>query len=130
MKRLKIEDNSHILAVCNRTLIDLYTADVFEALGCREEESPSKRARKCLELLDPPGTKSRDRRFPTVANQLVSGTGELAIDTMNGYMHRKNYHPTADAVRVQVEYYQPWLQALDEYVEDQLTAAAAASRKP
>lgn len=102
-------------------LFDLYTADVFAALGTPEEDSPSKRARKCLEFLDPSGTKQRDRKFPLIANQLATQTGELAIDTMNGYMHRANYHPTADTVRIQVEYYPPWLGALDEYVEDQLT---------
>jgi len=122
MKQLKIDDNAHVLAACNRTLIDLYTADVLAALSEPEEDSPSKRARKCLELLDPPGTRPRDRRFPLIANQLAAQTGELAIDTMNGYMHRANYHPTPDTVRIQVEYYQPWMQSLDEHVEEQLTS--------
>jgi hypothetical protein len=121
IQTLRIEDYPYALACSVRTLIDLYTADVIRALNRKFKESPSARARDCLKLLDPPHTKHSDRRFPRIADALENNTGDLSIDTMNGFMHRPHHHPTADTIRKQVSDYQPWLQALDDYVEENVT---------
>lgn len=124
IKKLRIEDYPYTLACSIRTLIDLYTADVQRVLQPDNvEESPSKRARQCLRLLDPDGTKPKDRRFPRIGDALADHTGDLSIDTMNGFMHRPHHNPTADTIRKQVAEYQPWLSALDDHVEDHLSAA-------
>ena len=95
----------------------------MRALNKDVDDSPSKRAGQCLRLIEPQSTKRRDRRFPRIADALASGTGDLSIDTMNGFMHRPLHNPTADTIRVQVTDYQPWLKALDDFVEEQLTNA-------
>lgn len=124
LKTLRIDDYPYVLSATIRMLIDLYTADVFRALGKPVEDSPSKRTRKCLEMLEPPSTKARDRKFPRILDALATGTGDLSIDTMNGFMHRPNHNPTPDSIRIQVTEYAPFLLALDEYVEQALTAGS------
>lgn len=120
--RLPIDDHPHIVAASVRMLIDLYTADVWEALHPGQQiDSPSRRAKKCLNLIESLNTKSKDRKFPQVHNALAENLGDLSIDTMNGFMHRPNFHPTGDTIRVQVTYYEPFLNALDAEVTDRLS---------
>jgi len=128
MRELRIDDNTHVLSVCIRTLVDLYTADVMSALKKSEIDSPSKRAKKCLELTEPTNTLRKDRLYPRIWDAFASGIGDLSIDTMNAFMHRATHNPTADTIRVQVSDYQPWLQALDEYVEAELTKQQATKK--
>lgn len=121
MKRLVIDDNPYILSALNRMLIDLYTADVLRALRKSAIDSPSKRTRHCLELIDGRDTKSKDRMFPRIWDALAKDVGDLSIDTMNGFMHRPHHHPTPTTIRVQCAEYQPFLEALDAHIEAELT---------
>lgn len=126
LKTLRIDDYPYVLSGTIRMLIDLYTADVMRALGKPVDDSPSKRAAACLNMVEPPSTKRRDRKFPRIADALATGTGDLSIDTMNGFMHRHSHNPVPDTIRVQCANYQPFLVALDEYVEAQLSSKNSA----
>lgn len=126
LQKLTFEGSPYTIAVLNRTLIDLYTWDVMEHLDPKRNvpDSPSVRMLRILGIIEPPSTKPKQRKFPLISNATEKNVGDLAIDTMNGYMHRSAWHPTPDIVRRQSSEYMPFLAALDEMVEQKLLAAS------
>jgi len=123
VQRLTFDGSPYILAALNRTLIDLFTWDVMEQVQPNKNVSgPSARMHKVMALIEPANTKPKDRKFPLISNAMEKDIGDLAIDTMNGYMHRAHWHPTPEIVRRQAEQYGPFLEGLDDAVEAHLVA--------
>lgn len=123
MQTLTFDGSPYILAALNRTLIDLFTWDVMaQVQPSNNVPSPSARMHKVMALIEPANTKPKDRKFPLISNAMEKDLGDLAIDTMNGYMHRANWHPTPDIVRRQAGQYGPFMKVLDDIVEGHLLA--------
>jgi hypothetical protein len=121
MQKLTFDASPYILAALNRTLIDLFTWDAMAQIQpAKNVASPSARMHKVMALIEPANTKPKDRKFPLIVNAMEKDIGDLAIDTMNGYMHRANWHPTPDIVRRQAEQYGPFLKELDDIIEAHL----------
>lgn len=122
LKGLRIDDNPYACAVLTRVLLDLYTNDVLTALGDKKiPQTTQARARKCLRLVDTDSRPLKDRAFPQMWNQLTDGTGDLSIDAMHLYLHRRDFKAHPELVRLQSEHYGPFLTAIDRYVEDHTT---------
>lgn len=120
MKKLTFVDNTYTCVILNRVLLDLFTQDVLQAIGKAPNYSSAKNLRACLELVDSARQMHKDRAFPQIHDALDKHTGALAIDSMHLYLHRTTTEATHDLPRMQCEYYQPLLEALDAYVEDYL----------
>jgi hypothetical protein len=123
LQGFRFADQPNACVILNRVLIDCYIQDVLEAVGKKVDQSPSKNMLTALRLIDPDsGVKANARRYPQLWNAVEKHTGELAIDSMHMYVHRPSFRATENAARIQSEIYQPFLEALDDYV--------AANRNP
>jgi hypothetical protein len=121
LKKLTFADNTYTCVILNRVLLDLFTQDVLTALGKTPDYSSAKNLRACVELVDPSRQMHKNRKFPLIHDNLDKHAGPLAIDSMHLYLHRTTTEATHDLPRIQCEYYQPLLEALDDYVEERLT---------
>jgi len=122
MQKLTYQGTPHMCVIGNRVLIELFMDDVVQDLGITQSELRT-RVTKVANKVEGGNLLPRDSAFPDVRNALAAGIGDLAIGSMQGYMHRPNFVANENTARAQCEGYRSFLEAVDAFVYDLRTTA-------
>lgn len=117
MQKLRFDQHPNTIVILTRVLIDLFCNDVIQELKLKEKSTLADNLRTCLRLIDPDsGVPLKRRAHVAVWNGLETETGELSVESMHLYLHRKAATGTEQVARVQCEHYEKLFTALDAHV--------------